>query len=273
MPAFLLADVLRAIHYNHPSTIPAFECLAQPTPINLAALTIYKTAVFESRSPPTPEPAKDGSLLALIAILANIHTLAHVFQPLGNISPRAKSNAPQAGELPFFDDPYIPFSPRNETRLLRRRLQKALDLWAGSYLATSSRDTLVLYYFSRMYLTLPTLQILPSLANYRPRVATDGIPSQEQQTLLDEELRNASDALKCAWQVLENVTCGTTITTAWFPVAVFYASLVVWRAVFLQINSGSHGSRKVLILFKDELLKMSWPCCETMVATLEGLLV
>ena len=273
MPGLLLADVLRAIHYNHPLTIQAYDCLSQPLPINFAALTIYRTVTLESRLPPTPEPAGEGSLLALVAVLADIHTLVHVFEPLSKTDSRSKPDTLPKSQLPALDDDYIPFSPRNETRLLRRRLQKALELWAGSYLMTSTRDTRVLFYFCKMYLTLPEVQILPSLANYRPRTASEGTPSREKQALLDTELRNAPDALKCAWQVLENIDPSTGAATAWLPIAVFYASLVVWKAVLLQMADGSHGSRRVLRLFKEELVKMPWPCCESMAATLEGLIV
>jgi hypothetical protein len=80
-------------------------------------------------------------------------------------------------------------------------------------------------------------------------VASEGSLSQEQQHRLDRQLRAASEAQRWAWQILEHVKHESTITAAWIPIAVFYAGLVVWRAVRLQIDSGSPGSLKVLTLF------------------------
>jgi hypothetical protein len=116
--------------------------------------------LFECGSLATPEPVRNASLLALVAILVDIHNLVDVFEQL-----QGDSSGASLVERQVFNDPYTPFSLTNETRLLRSRLQKALDIWAESYSASSSSDTMVLFYFCRMYLSLTTLQNLPVLAN------------------------------------------------------------------------------------------------------------
>lgn len=272
MPAFLLADLLRSLHYGLPTAITALDYLAPLTSTNLAALKIYEMSVVEGRSPP-PELGKDGSMLSLIIILADIHNLQCVFHPLSAPVPaiRRVTSSDECNPDRFYN-PYVPFTAANETRLTRRKLQLALDLWAATYLSVSPRSVATLFYFSRMYLAIPSLQFLPALANYPPRLSQDGPVSREGQQRIDEDLINTPEAAKLAWQILEHVDQGPEMTASWLPIAVFFASLVIWRAVMLEVDSAAHGSRRVLLLFKQELAKMCWPCCNVMVATLDALL-
>ncbi|KAH6959577.1 hypothetical protein BKA56DRAFT_624130 [Ilyonectria sp. MPI-CAGE-AT-0026] len=271
MPAFLLADVLRAVHYGDPLTVSTLECLTQPNQVSLASLSIYKAQVLEHGSLP-PEIAESSSLTALVAILADIHTFAHVLYPLSATPDPAVPPTPrsQPSGLGTSYSSYIPFSLPNETRLASRRLHRALELWATAYLPTSPPHTAVLYYFCKMYLALPAMQMLPSLAGYPPSLFRDGFPHEEQRVIIDAELRDAPEAHKYAWQILEYTAFqGLEITSPCLPIAVFYAALVIWRTVLLQLDSGGHGSRKVLLVFKEELNKMCWPCCGVMAATVE----
>lgn len=265
--------MLRSIHFGLPSTLGVVDLLSQPTPTNITALTIYRRIICRSRIS-APKADNDGALLGLVALLADIHTLAIVFHPLGTMSfVTGKEPLPKGlTDSLSFSSPYLPFSPPNENRLVRRRLENALDLWAESYLSPSTRDTAVLFYFAKMYLILPDMQILPALAGYPPRVLSDGSPSQEQQNKLDGELQAHPEVQKYAWFILEHVEQSAALAPMWLPIAIFFAGLVVWRTVFLQMKSGGHGSRKVVLLFKDELLRMRWPCCKPMATTLESLL-
>ncbi|RSL56816.1 hypothetical protein CEP53_006691 [Fusarium sp. AF-6] len=191
----VLADVLRSVHYDHPLTVPTLEYLAGPARVRTSGIEIYKM-MLEGRLPPS-ECTQDGPLIALIAILADIHTFSHVFHPL---STSAGSNtarpamAATSSDVLDLHNPYVPFSVDNETRLLRKRIKKALSLWATAYLSTSSPDDTVLYYFCNMYLALPSLQTLPTLAKYPPRVPFDGLIPESHQDVADIELRSASDA-------------------------------------------------------------------------------
>jgi len=273
MMAFVLIDLLRALHYGLPSTLSLAELLLLPTPASSAALEIYNRVVYEHLKPPAPCEG-DAALIALVAILADIHTLAIAFHPLGVVAAASTSSSfPKlAGKEVSLINPYIPFSPSNENRLARRRLQRALDLWAEAFLTTSNEHVTVLYHFCNMYLNLPSMQILPALVKYPPRSDTDGRPSQEQQDMLDAELKAQPKVQKSAWLVLEHVQHDMFVSPTWLPLAVFYAALVIWRMVHLQAEGGSHGSRKVLLLFKAELNNMCWPCCTVMAATLDSLL-
>ncbi|KAI8686825.1 hypothetical protein NCS56_00343900 [Fusarium sp. Ph1] len=275
MPALILADVLRSVHYGHPLTVPTLDYLAGPAKLQASGLEIYKMTLLEGRLPPS-ECAQDGPLTALIAILADVHTLSHVLFPLssraGSITAHSTTSATSSDSYDLHN-PYVPFSADNETRLLRRRIKKALSLWAMAYLPTSSPDDTVLYYFCNMYLALPSLQTLPTLAEYPPRVPFDGLIPDSQKEVSDAELRIAPEAQTCAWQILEHVQHGKHLAASWLPIAVFYASLVVWRALVLKLGNAGHSSRKVLLLFREELKKMHWPCCKTMVDTLDKLVI
>ncbi|KAH7133856.1 hypothetical protein EDB81DRAFT_805208 [Dactylonectria macrodidyma] len=272
VPALLLADVLRSIHYGHPLTISLLDCLAGSTTTDLSAVNAY--LVLLKGHAPAPGLSRDASLTSLIAILADIHKFALILHPLSQtVAPPAGARSPATlSEMMEWHTPFIPFSANNEARLVRRRLSKALRLWATSYLADSQRDTATLYYFCELYLALPCLQTLPAISKYPPRVASDGPVSQSRQQLADAEVRNAPEAETYAWQILENVNETNRITASWIPITIFYASLVVWRLQILKPEGAGRSSPKVLLLFKEELKKMSWPCCRTMISTLDALL-
>lgn len=266
MPAFLLGDVLRSIHFGLPTAIKALDYLAPVTSTNRAALTIYKAIVVEGRPAPA-DLAKDGSLLSLVIILADIHTLHCVFHQLCEPASSSGVRDPRS-----FDNLYVPLSAANETHLVRRKIRLALDMWAASYLLAAPRPVAALFYFAKMYLAVPNLQILPVQANYPPRSSQDDWASREGQQSWDEDIGNTAEAAKLAWQILEHADGGSEMTPSWLPISVFFASLVVWRAVRLGGDSAIHGSLRVLLLFKQELEKMCWPCCDAMAATLDSLI-
>ncbi|RYC80435.1 hypothetical protein BFJ63_vAg16671 [Fusarium oxysporum f. sp. narcissi] len=122
-----------------------------------------------------------------------------------------------------------------------------------------------------MYLALPTLQTLPVLAKYAPRVSRDGLVPKECREMVDSNLKNALEAQGYAWQVVDLVHQKLNLAAPWLPIAVFYASLVVWRASALKLGGAGQGSRKILLLFREEIDKMRWPCCRVMVATLDNM--
>jgi hypothetical protein len=272
MPAFMLADVLRSVHYGLPSTLSTFESLSHPTPVNVAALSIYKATVIESQAPPQ-SLTKDASLLGLIAILADIHTFAHVFYILGT---RPEGDEEQIVDLRTaslrVSTVHAPFTSSKESHLMSQRLDRALDLWASSYMDGSDKNTKVIFYLCKMYLAFPSMQMLPSLANYAPRILLDGTTNQTQQNFVHSELRNSQAALEYAWLILDNIDQrDLVVTPAWLPIAVFFASLLVWQCVLVQVGNRRYGSRKVLLLFREELVRMCWPCCKVMAATLDAL--
>ncbi|CCF41153.1 hypothetical protein CH063_11518 [Colletotrichum higginsianum] len=170
---------------------------------------------------------------------------------------------------------FVPLSAGGEVRLVQRKLSKALGLWAAAYMEQSCRDWVVMYLFCQMSLSLSSLQMLPVLAGYPPRLACDGPVTRQQELAADDELKRSPGAHRFAWQIMEHAeTLSDTIPSPWLPVAVFYAGLVIWRCSVLKLDSSTtgHGSRKVLLLFIEELRRMPWPCCTTMVLTLEALM-
>jgi hypothetical protein len=245
--------------------------------VNVDYNTIYSSIVFKS-CPPPPDLGVDGAFIALVAILGDIHTLSTVFHLLETsehhdddkeVGPEAK-NGPK-----YFQNPYLPFSPENENRKVDQKLQNALDLWSQSYLVRASKDTAALFYFCKMYLALPSLQLLPIIAGYSPRTHVDRKLASHQARIVDSDLGTGSDASKNAWRILESIRQPEDLSPVWFPVVLFYASLVVWRTISLQVGSGTNGlngSLRVLQLFKSELEQMKWPCCEAMANVLKSLM-
>ncbi|OBR08124.1 hypothetical protein CH63R_09645 [Colletotrichum higginsianum IMI 349063] len=198
--------------------------------------------------------------MVLVAILVDIHTFTHVIHSLQMATQQCL---------------FVPLSAGGEVRLVQRKLSKALGLWAAAYMEQSCRDWVVMYLFCQMSLSLSSLQMLPVLAGYPPRLACDGPVTRQQELAADDELKRSPGAHRFAWQIMEHAeTLSDTIPSPWLPVAVFYAGLVIWRCSVLKLDSSTtgHGSRKVLLLFIEELRRMPWPCCTTMVLTLEALM-
>lgn len=271
---FVLIDVLRSVHYGLPSTLSAFELLTPTTLLNGELNSIYSCIVLDSRLPPS-DVSTDSTVLALVSILTDIHTLSTVFHTLEAENSRPNKmdlTLPADRAFSVFNNPYLPFSPANENRRVNQKLHKALDLWGERYLGRVSKDIVALFYFSKMYLNLPSLRLLPIMAGYTPGHFKDQAANSYVMRVVDSELCDGSEALKNAWIILENIETSEDVTPVWFPVILFYASLVVWRMISLQPGPGTYGSIRVLHLFKSELEKMKWPCCGTMVKVLESLL-
>ncbi|KAH7323956.1 hypothetical protein BKA65DRAFT_77255 [Rhexocercosporidium sp. MPI-PUGE-AT-0058] len=267
MPAFVLTDMLRSLHYNLPQTLSTSEFLT-----HLSAQHNHMNDKAASRSSSHPAVLRrDDSLLGLVAILGDIHTLSTVFHLLELVSPY---DGQQDKDLNF-TNPYLPFSPPNENHKTRRKLQKALDIWRQNYLAIVDQDVAALFYFCQMYLVLPSLLLLPEIVGYAPRSSSDTTQINHRTRILDADLANGSEALKNAWLILENITQSENLPSLWLPIVLFYASLVAWRMVRLQTGTseaGTSGLVQVLQLFKSQLEQLRWPCCQSMTTVLQSLM-
>ena len=274
VPAFVLIDLLRSVHYGLPPTLARSELLSLPTQLNNDYNAIYSSIVSKSRSPP-PGLGQDAALLALVAVLGDIHTYSTVFHLLGTLEQddchEDPTSKPKDGNV-HFRNPYLPFSPENENRKVKRRLQKALDIWSQNYLARVSQDMATLFYFCKMYLALPSLPLLPAIAGYSPRSSNDSTRAVHQAEIVDFGIYDGVDAQKNAWRILENVGQSEELTPVWIPIVLFYASLVVWRLECRSGTRGMNGSLRVLRLFKSELENMKWPCCQVMADLLKSLM-
>ncbi|KAF5532895.1 hypothetical protein FMEXI_12155 [Fusarium mexicanum] len=268
MQALLLADVLRSVHYNSPLAVPTLEYLSGPADFQSSSLRIYRSLVLEGQPPPK-EYTGDGPLIALVAMLADIHTFTQFFYPLSLGGETIDSSSADASL--DFQTPFVPLSIKNESRLVSKRLQKSLDLWASAYMSVCSADEKVLYYLCKMYIALPSMQVLPALAKYTPRMTRDGLAPDQSSDTVDMDLKKTPEAQTYAWRILDLVDHRQGLATCWLPIAVFYACLVVWRASELSLGDASQGSRKVMLLFRQELTKMGWPCCGVMVEAIDNL--
>ena len=273
MHCMLMVDVLRSIHYGSVLTLSAFEVLAHEPYRNGGPFHIYKLTTLEGCLPPPAEPI--GSyLVALFAILADIHVLNSTFYPLIGSPHRESRDSQRQSQTAVRDfvSPYVPFSITNEHRLVRNKLRRALELWGKSYLALASTEVLVLYHFSHLYLGVGSMQDLPILAGYSPRLSSGEFTgTRPPMHTIDIETIQMSEAGDNAWLILEHIKHDAVMTPTWYPIAVFWAGLVVWYNLRSQVRGRAGGSRKVLLLFRDELLKMTWPCCEEMANTIYAL--
>lgn len=278
MPAFVLIDLLRSIHYGIPPTFARSELLSHSISSNDDCNITYSNIVLDSRLPP-PNSGLDGAFLTLIAVLSDIHTLSIVFHPLviaEQYKSEADGSAKSKSGITHFKNPYLPFSPENEQRQVNQKLQNALILWGQNYLGKVDNATTALFHFCKMYISLPSLPLLPDIAGYLPRSRDRDTIASHQRRIVDTDLTGGgSEALKHAWLILENVKQSESLAPVWLPIALFYASLVVWRMIGSPAKSGQngmHSSLLVLQLFKNELEQMRWPCCEVMAGTLKALM-
>jgi hypothetical protein len=210
--------------------------------------SVYDMAMFGPGTLPA-DLSSDNALLLLIALLADINTATTVFEPLVELVAADTNNQ----IISNYSNPLLPFSLQNEATQAKKKLHGALDAWHRAYVTIIKPEVLALYYFSRLQLVFPNLQYLPILAGYYPRVVRNTTPNSVLYKRIQRNLVGESEALKYAWLILESCNSGCEVTPVWFPITVFYASLVVWIMVILSGETRSHGSLKVLAVFKMEL--------------------
>ncbi|KAH8803326.1 hypothetical protein F5884DRAFT_505101 [Xylogone sp. PMI_703] len=274
---FILIDVLRSIHYGLPATLAIPEFIYEPISLNEEFIDIYTSIVFNSRLP-SQTASLDAAFLALVAILSDIHSLSTVFHSLNAIklSPLGGTEDGTAvdEDTSQFSNPYVPFSPANENREVKGTLGKALDLWSQRYLEQVDKSVIALYYFCKLYLALPSIQLLPIVAGYHPRRTSEDEEFDYQAKALDHDLRNCNnfECLKYVWLILDHTKRSEELTPLWLPIVLFFSALMVWRMIHLQREPGIYGSLRVLKLFKAELEGMEWPCCQPMAELLESLI-
>ncbi|KAL3423890.1 hypothetical protein PVAG01_05637 [Phlyctema vagabunda] len=276
IPAFILVDMLRSVQFSLPPTLTTSDLLSRPSKLSNDYNAIYTNIILKSRPPPV-DLRLDSAFLALIAILGEIHTLSTVFHPMvliedyENEDTRAKA---KTGDK-HLHNPFLPFSPEAESRQAYQKLQKALDLWGRYYLSRVGKDVAAFFHFCKMYLSEPGLPSLPLIVGYSSDDPRIDVIAFDESKMLDSEFSDASEALKNAWRILENMEESAELAPIWYPIVLFYAGLVVWRTINSQAESGLDGlhlSPRVLQLFKTELERMKWPCCKGMAETLEKLM-
>ena len=214
-------------------------------------------------------------MLLLIVLLSDAIS---VQRSLGNLSgcgtqparPQSRFNKIRS---PVAMPPTV-LSPLSEYRRMFEQLSGALEKWETTFQAVVCPNDIALYFFCRLYLTCPQLSVLPRLAGFSPAVHATGMQKEGDDV---DPISIPDESVKYAWAVLDKLegtsAAGQFACPVWCPYIVFMSGLVVWASTRRQDNQTvKPSSMKQLLAFKIELDKMTWPCCQEMSLTLNGLL-
>lgn len=160
-------------------------------------------------------------------------------------------------------NPYRPLTWRSELANAVEVFNTALARWESHFLQQADHDVLALHYFTKLYLTVPSIAELPSLAcggMIRP------VQLAEQMTIPDE-------ALEVAWEVFEHVDLAIKVKnhrmSIWLPAVTFLSALTVWHSYSNKGRRGRYGGMQSLVMYQKILLQLPWPCCMEMAAVLD----
>ncbi|KAF4944450.1 hypothetical protein FGADI_12672 [Fusarium gaditjirri] len=160
-------------------------------------------------------------------------------------------------------NPYRPLTWRSELANAIAVFNTALARWGINFLQQADHDVLALHYFKKLYLMVPSIGELPSLARggmSRP------VQLAEQMTIPDE-------ALEIAWDVFEHVDSAVKVKnhkmSIWLPEITFLSALTVWHSHSNKRHRWRYGGIRSLIMYQKLLLQLQWPCCIEMAAVLD----
>ncbi|KAL6241048.1 hypothetical protein RBB50_011951 [Rhinocladiella similis] len=230
----------------------------------------YQNLMRDSQSSwhlPSDMSASNDGFLLLMAIMSDLVYIQRALGPFASSSHRS----PSAGQI-IPTKHFIPLSPQSEINKMHDTLSRALDKWIRHFQSHVSSDIMAFYFYIRLHLCCQRILDLPRMAGYgltvdAPRATTHPPDVSDQ-------------AAGLAWQVLDSAVARNATSASealcpiWLPIVVFHASLVVWahQKSHDALDGRTYSSRRVLTAFKVELEAMPWPCCPTMVATLERLM-
>lgn len=258
---------MRSIHYGQALGLAAPEILCKVKP----SREIARTSNNQHQSQSDPE----NTLIELIGILSQIHTVAIVFDPLFRVGSGRSENSTK---WKIYD--CIPFSGMTELAEMTRKLRKNLEHWQNTYLGTATTHVRILWHFCRMYLAVPSLQVLIELSKYPCRassVSSSVFNTTPDTTLsiatIASHLRHGKEALEHAWKILQLSTgCKSSIATSvWMPLVLFTAALTVWANISIEEDSNAFASLQMLQLFSAEITKFEFSCSTEMSAVLKRL--
>ncbi|KAJ6030976.1 hypothetical protein N7540_001708 [Penicillium herquei] len=205
-----------------------------------------------------PDTNPEDPLLLLSAILSDTIVFQQVFIQTGK-------HGHQYLEL---HANLTPFTPSREFMRIRNDLSTALDNWHDILGTRVPKDMKALYFFCRLVLVCPDVLRLPRIAGYGPYHS--GMTGPRDFEILDE-------ALRYSWLILEQVDfkSSTQVDSVWLPVVIFHAALVVGAKLksVPPEATGEYGTLRSLALFTTELDNMIWPCCESMSAVIEKMMI
>lgn len=261
-----------------------YRGLVTPSGQNIHQPLLAPLAVDESRK------SKDDAVFLLLALLSDLITLR---RSLGSETNIINSTAPAIARVNHFPL----FSAHTEYSRIQSDIELGLDRWHSIFGSSVGPDVLSLYQFCRLVVACPVLPLIHKAAvcqdvDYSRNAVLHRLPANTE--ILDV-------AVNYAWSVLDSAaacptsldkrpsTWGSSSTTppqpppeqqylcsAWMPTVVFQSALLIWA----KIVRGRRGSRdtqgnisiRALVAFQVELQTMQWPCCTSMVATLQRLM-
>ena len=168
-------------------------------------------------------------------------------------------------------NPYAPLSSSSEGARLRADMTDALSRWAKHFQNEADPSVLALYHFVQLQLTCAEMWELPRLAGYRDANWLNYDHIQTYRFIIPEK------AEELAWLILDQ--CGKSSTSErnrlsiWLPITLFMSALVLWHRVRSQMAPDrSYGTLRMLTPFRNEIARLPWPCCMSMVRTLDQLM-
>ncbi|KAH7016416.1 uncharacterized protein B0I36DRAFT_45966 [Microdochium trichocladiopsis] len=246
----LLIDIIHGLKSN---TAPIYSIseLSIRLPQKGYPFQMINDALLHGQALPNDLGHREDALALSIALLSNIiRTHKTCFGPLSVLI------------RPDPWNPYRPLTWRSELASAVAVFNTALARWESHFLQHADHDVLALHYFTKLYLMVPSIAELPSLArsgSIRP------IQLAEQMTIPDE-------ALEIAWDVFEHVESAITVKnhrmSIWLPEITFLSALTVWHS---HSNKGHrrYGGIRSLVMYQKLLLQLPWPCCTEMAAVLD----
>ncbi|PNY26274.1 Uncharacterized protein TCAP_03798 [Tolypocladium capitatum] len=253
----VMIDTLRSLHYGMPaSSMRAFGDVPLELPYKSLSSLASRT-FFAGPQAEWPPFTPDNSLAMLILILNQILVWAREMTPLALGSQTASS----------------PPRPDIENERLRCliRIERALERWEECYMGQALPETQAFFFFCKMHLCAPHIHLLAVCAQYEPLAQLSPTSSERASTLIERDAGSMEDAAHFSWLVLEHVPESPDATAIWLPIILYFAGLIVWRNITSQGLSRSHGSLRVLQLFRQKLACMPWPCCAAFSQNLEVL--
>jgi hypothetical protein len=266
-----MVDLMRSLYTNSAPTV-ASSFKDVPLASRDVSITYIRTKLITQLLPMPPTSSADENFLILLVILNEIivyttlcprkHVRINDSSVEGSVSSRSGSS----------EDSFTPLSHGNEILRARKSLSRVLDAWIAAYELSNGPERLLVYNFSKLYVSFPELHLLPVAAGF----GRDGVhtPDPEATTVqfLDMDEQLVAEISHYAWLILENTTACKGFRPIWCPIVTFSAALVIWMCTQVQGKfQKARGSLVVLRLFKTELERMPWLCAADMAQFLEQL--
>lgn len=226
--------------------------------------------------------SRDDAFFLLLALLSDLITLR---RSLGNDSNIINPAPLSIAHL----NPLSLFSAHSEHDRIQGQIEQALDRWHATFATYVSPDIFALYHFCRLYLTCPALPLIHKASTH---VDTDDCRNAVLHGM-PAKMDISDMAINHAWAVLDSAAAcpmssdkrsqsqapsslPLSLCSAWMPVVVFQSALIVWAKIVRRRretrDSQEHTSIRALVAFQVEIGTMQWPCCTSMVATLQRLM-